>query len=127
MDLNLKFKRIINLKYWVEIFSGVLQGSVIGKLLFVLYINDLPNEIENVVKMHADDTKIFSQTISEINSTKLQLDLFFKWTQDWLLLFNTSKCVVMHYDHKIFLILSTVNSNQLQKPKEILDLFENQI
>lgn len=87
---------------WVEIFSGVPQGSVIGPLLFVLYINDLPKGIENVVKLYADDTKIFSQTVLEISAAKLQsdLDLILKWTQDWLLLFNTSKCVVMHYGHK---------------------------
>ena len=86
---------------WVEIFSGVPQGSVVGPLLFVLFINDLPNKISNVSKLYADDTKMFSQMISELSASKLQSDLdnAYKWTQDWLLLFNTSKCVVMHYGH----------------------------
>ena len=86
---------------WVEIFSGVPQGSVIGPLLFVLFINDLPRVLTNVSKLYADDTKILSKIVSDEYATKLQLDLdnAFKWTQDWLLLFNTSKCVVMQYGH----------------------------
>lgn len=84
---------------WVDIFSGVPQGSVIGPLLFVIYINDLPSELTNVSKLYADDTKILSKVVSNecVSSLQSDLDKAFIWTQNWLLKFNVSKCVVMHY------------------------------
>ena len=100
---------------WVEIFSGVLQGSVIGPLLFVLFINDLPRELVNVSKLYADDTKMFSQMVSDLSAAKLQVDFdsAFNWTQDWLLLFNTSKCVVMHYGQNNKKFPYFINGKQL--------------
>ena len=83
---------------WVKIFSGTLQGSVTVALLFVLYINDLPRKLLNVTKLYVDDTKVFLQLSSEICATNLQTDLD-NASQTWLLLFNISKCVVMHYGH----------------------------
>ena len=44
---------------WANITSGIPQGSVLGLILFVLYINDLPENIVSNVYMFADDTKIF--------------------------------------------------------------------
>ena len=86
---------------WAEIFSGVPQGSVIGPFLFVIYINDLPSDLENVSKLYADDTKIISKVDSAESIKRVQKDLdrAFKWTEDWLLKFNVNKCVVMHYGH----------------------------
>ena len=45
---------------WISTLSGVPQGSVLGQLLFILYVNDIPDLIESNVKMFADDTKIYS-------------------------------------------------------------------
>ena len=86
---------------WAEIFSGVPQGSVIGPFLFVIYINDLPSDLENVSKLYADDTKIISKVDSAESIKRVQKDLdrAFKWTEDRLLKFNVNKCVVMHYGH----------------------------
>ena len=44
---------------WAEVSSGIPQGSVLGPILFVIYINDLPNEIRSDIYMFADDTKVF--------------------------------------------------------------------
>jgi len=51
---------------WVYAMSGVPQGSVFGPLLFLLYVNDLPNWIRSSIKMFADDTKLWT-TVSVRN------------------------------------------------------------
>ena len=46
---------------WADVRSGVPQGSVLGPILFVIYINDLPDIVSSTTKMFADDTKIYNQ------------------------------------------------------------------
>ena len=60
---------------WEEIFSGVPQGSVIGPLLFVLFINDLPEILMNITKLYADDTKIVNEMLTAASTLPLQSDL----------------------------------------------------
>ena len=62
---------------WADVLSGVPQGSVIGPLLFVIYINDLPGEVHTTVKMFADDTNIFTDEMAH----ELQEDIgYIDWT-----------------------------------------------
>ena len=86
---------------WVHVLSGVPQGSVLGPLLFLLYVNDLPDWIKSSIKMFADDTKLWS-TISDVDDKqKLQDDLrkLNEWSDKWLLKCNPDKCRVMHVGH----------------------------
>ena len=72
---------------WKEVSSGVPQGSVLGPILFVLYINDLPDSLSNNTKLYADDIKIIA-IIQELNDTlALQKDIneVTKWTSEWLM------------------------------------------
>ena len=77
--------------------SGVPQGSVLGPLLFLLYINDLPDNIKNNVFLFADDLKMIAKSKEKQESQK-DLDYLVSWQEKWLLKFNTkdNKCKVMH-------------------------------
>ena len=79
--------------------SGVPQGSVLGPLLFIAYISDLPSIITSSSKIFADDTKLYRKIESINDSEQLQQDLdsLSEWCITWGMVFNTSKCVVMHY------------------------------
>jgi hypothetical protein len=87
---------------WMDVFSGVPQGSVLGPILFLIYVNDIPDWIKNSIRMFADDTKIWKVVRDSEDATDLQhdLDQLQEWTKKWLLQFNTSKCKVMHVGHK---------------------------
>ena len=75
--------------------SGVPQGSVLGPLLFILFINDIPDGIDNSLMMFADDTKLYG---SARNSMSIQNDLvsLYRWSSDWQMEFNISKCKILH-------------------------------
>ena len=82
----------------INVTSGVPQGSVLGPLLFLLYVNDLPEVVSCLVKLFADDTKLFSGTSSMNDALRLQTDLdaLAKWSATWQMPFNEDKCQVMH-------------------------------
>ena len=87
---------------WVEVISGVPQGSVLGPLLFLIYINDLDEGIKSLILKFADDTKIFRKIVSDEDSRQLQndLDLLLQWAEDWQITFNIQKCKVMHIGNR---------------------------
>ena len=87
---------------WSEVLSGIPQGSVLGPILFIIYINDLPDTLKGYVKMFADDTKVFSHIRDETDCAVLQhdLDRLSDWSEKWQLKFNVGKCGVIHYGHQ---------------------------
>ena len=81
----------------VPVTSGVPQGSVLGPLLFLLYINDLPENIVSQVRLFADDTAVYLTVNSSTQQQTLQEDLnrLQKWEHAWDMEFNPSKCTVL--------------------------------
>ena len=92
--LNNRHQRVvINGSYsgYSIIESGVPQGSVLGPLLFLIYINDLEKNLKSQVKFYADDTMLYSivrdpaQSAADLNH---DLDLIQKWAFQWKMEFN---------------------------------------
>lgn len=77
--------------------SGVPQGSVLGPVLFVIYINDLPDELHSTTLMFADDTKIYHIYDNQpTDAVQLDLDKLQNWSDKWLLKFHPNKCKQLH-------------------------------
>ncbi|MEW8548727.1 MAG: reverse transcriptase family protein, partial [Candidatus Thiodiazotropha sp.] len=81
----------------VPVPSGVPQGSVLGPILFLVYINDLPQDIVSQVRLFADDTAIYLTLETKHDSDHLQKDLdrLQAWETRWDMEFNPSKCQVV--------------------------------
>ena len=83
---------------WSEVRSGIPQGSVLGPMLFVLYVNDLPNAVSSSsVFLFADDLKMYHPIQDPCDQQELQSDIskVQKWTEDSLLELHPEKCVTM--------------------------------
>jgi hypothetical protein len=81
----------------VPVTSGVPQGSVLGLILFLVYINDLPEGITSQVRLFADDTAVYLTVDSDKDERSLQTDLdsLQTWSKKWDMSFNPSKCQVL--------------------------------
>ena len=92
--LSDRFQRVIlngQFSSWKPILAGVPQGSILGPLLFLIYINDLPNEIKSNAKLFADDTSLFTLVKDKNESTSILNNdplLISKWAYNWKILFN---------------------------------------
>jgi hypothetical protein len=90
---------------WLPVTSGVPQGSVLGPLLFIIYVNDLPDHIKfSEIVLYADDCKLHKRLTSPTDCLLLQSDLTAveNWSQTWQLPLNPSKCNVLHMGKKDF-------------------------
>ena len=99
--------------------SGVPQGTVLGPLLFLVYINDLPDCISSKVRLFADDCIVYREIRNHEDARALQedVDCLCRWEQRWQMGFNHSKCYTMRVTHKINSLVNcyTMGENILQE------------
>ena len=84
---------------WVKVSSGVPQGSVLGPVLFLTYINDLPEALDDImIRMFADDAKLAKVIVSPEDVTVLQQNInkATEWSETWSLQMNSIKCKALH-------------------------------
>ena len=83
---------------WSSVTSGVPQGSVLGPLLFIIYINDVDVGMVSRIAKFADDTKLGGKVASVEDIEKIRADLrrIGEWSDLWQMPFNLDKCKVMH-------------------------------
>ena len=104
----------------VPVLSGVPQGSVLGPILFLIFINDLPDNIKSSVRLFADDCVLYRNINSLQDCLILQedLDSLGLWEADWQMKFNVAKChsmrVTRHYSHKQIIHDYTLHQQTLE-------------
>ena len=84
---------------YTSVLSGIPQGSILGPILFTIFINDLPDCAQSQCYIFADDTKIYNKSENH-DQIQNDIDSFLKWSDTWCLYFNAGKCKVMHAGKK---------------------------
>ena len=94
----------------VPVTSGVPLGSVLGPILFLVYINDLPEELSSQVRLFADDTAVYLTVGGSDDGAALQTDLdrLSVWENQWDMKFNPSKCQVVRVTTSRSEVINTV-------------------
>ena len=122
----------------LPVISGVPQGSLLGPLLFLIYINDLPFSLKHSESfLFADDTKCLRPIRSPHDCIQLQsdLDALYSWSSDWKLMFNETKCSLLSIvsghtsaeqrERQYFINERPISSSNQQKDLGIIILSSN--
>ena len=116
----------------IPVTSGVPQGSVLGPLLFTMFVNDIPSVVLSPTFMFADHTKIFHFIRNRDDHATLQndLNLLYDWSVHWQLKFNISKCKHVHFGpvHQFgSYYLNGIEIDSVESQKDLGILFDHQL
>ena len=113
-----------------QVTSGVIQGSVLGPILFTIFINDIDHGVKNCVLLkYADDIRIYrtfrpdlpSQTLNS-NLVQSDIDALSSWSTLWDLKFNVAKCCILHFGRSNQGANYNLNNQHLSKKQQEKDL-----
>ena len=98
---------------FITVTSGVPQGTVLGPLLFILYLNDLPEGISSQVHLLADGCILYREinTLNDCQDLQKDINTLCNWESKWQMKSNIDKCYIMHVTHKMNALLMTYNMN----------------
>ena len=107
----------------VSVTSGVPQGTVLGPLLFLVFINDLPECVSSSIRLYADDALLYRpiNTIADTEALHQDLCNVQKWEHKWLMSFNADKCEVLRITNKRNNITATTPYSIHGKALRIVD------
>ena len=114
-----------NYSEWAEVLSSVIQGSVLGGILFDIFIDDIDDVLIGIlIKKFADDSKLAKMIKDAEDARSLQenLDKICQWAETWKMSFNIKKCKVMHFGKNNIRYGYKMNGRDLEEVKEEKDL-----
>ena len=79
---------------WIPVLSSVPQGTVLGPLLFLLYVNDITHNISSEIRLFADDCILYRQ-IRMPSDCQQDITRLYNWSLTWQMVFNTKKCHIL--------------------------------
>ena len=110
---------------WINVHAGVPQGSILGSLLFLIYSNDLADDLSSNVKLFADDASLFS-VVHDVNAAARELndDLkkMNKWAFQWKMSFNPNPSKQASVTLDVKLTFDEHLSNVLNKDNKTIGL-----
>ena len=110
---------------WIDVLSSVVQGSVLGGILFDLFIDDIDiAALEALIMKYADDTKVAKIVESIEDAQRMQelIDRLAAWADKWGMEFNVKKCKVLHFGNKNQMHKYYMKGEELEQAKEEKDL-----
>jgi hypothetical protein len=103
--------------------SGVPQGTVLGPLLFLLYVNNIADDVGSLTRLFADDCLLYRKINNSEDAAALQhdLDIMVEWSKKWQMQFNADKCYVLRVTNKRSTRSSMHSYTMHGKPLKVVD------
>jgi len=122
---------------WADVLSGIPQGTILGPILFIIDINDLPDVCKQFINIYlfADDAKLYKHVITDDDHQVLQkgLNTFQEWSDRWLLRLNINKCKTafygrdVNYEYKYYLSSTALESVDVIKDLGVVFEFDSEL